>query len=408
MIKQVAGIRVALIGLDNVGTPVTTTPENVTDLCFRDEFEEYKAIRQQLDGQAEVFVLIIHQGNSSNDASATRLVEKLNALPGRAVDAVIAGHTHFVHDVSPGGVHAIQSGANGQNFGRIDLVYDTQTGLVDRDQTASYAGLRLWEKSCDAGSKPFCDDTSGTPMYEGVAAEPDAEIVQLIDRVRTQITPMAQRKLGRALRGMKVDRINEAPLPNLLTDSLRAASGVEIAMMNSSGIRTDLPAGDISYEQFYRVLPFNNRAVVIQPLAWDKLKALLTRSIQTCGGWGALMQSGLRVAYTRNCQTGSSSDRAAILNRVETLSGEVLFDPKLQIEADASRSFKVGTLDFLAAGGSGYTDFMGSPITQDLGVAREIIADELSGRPGDWSGSVDGRWINMTQPVIRIGNILPR
>src|SRR6185295_1972801 len=34
VIKNVAGVRVALIGIDNPTTPKVTTPHNVTDLCF--------------------------------------------------------------------------------------------------------------------------------------------------------------------------------------------------------------------------------------------------------------------------------------------------------------------------------------------------------------------------------------
>src|SRR5262249_43388478 len=60
VIKEVGGVRVALIGIDNVYTPTTTTPANVSDLCFEHETDTYLRIREQLDGAADVFILLIH------------------------------------------------------------------------------------------------------------------------------------------------------------------------------------------------------------------------------------------------------------------------------------------------------------------------------------------------------------
>ena len=119
-------MRVALIGLDHPLTPETTTVENVDDLCFADEFEIYKDVRQKLADQADVFVLIIHNGNSNNDKDASRLVERIAKLPGGGVDAVISGHTHFTYNEKVNGIPVIQSGFGGGKFGRIDLVWDSR------------------------------------------------------------------------------------------------------------------------------------------------------------------------------------------------------------------------------------------------------------------------------------------
>ena len=55
LIKTVAGVRVAVIGIDKPETPTTTTPDNVTDLCFRNEFDAYKEIRTDLEGKGRCF-----------------------------------------------------------------------------------------------------------------------------------------------------------------------------------------------------------------------------------------------------------------------------------------------------------------------------------------------------------------
>src|SRR5262249_26577401 len=64
LIKEVGGVRVAVIGIDNMFTPTTTTPANVSDICFEREADAYLRVRAQLEGQADVFVLLIHDGNT--------------------------------------------------------------------------------------------------------------------------------------------------------------------------------------------------------------------------------------------------------------------------------------------------------------------------------------------------------
>ncbi len=406
VIKEFSDFKVALIGIDNVTTPTTTSKiANVSDLCFRDEFEEYKEIRQKLEGQADVFVLIIHNGDSGNDKAVSQLVTKLNALPGHAVDAVIAGHTHYVHNVDVQGVHAIQSGANGQLFGRVDLIYNRRTGRVDTSRTQSYAGVRLWENQCDTkvpGVQSFCNVHGDGVYYENTLVVPDEEVAAAIATERQVIEPFAGRKLGTAKLALTVDRINESPLANALTDSFAAltsdaGSTADVVFMNTGGIRTALPVGDITYEQFYQVLPFNNHGVVLGSVSWQKLRALLERSIGTCGEYGALMQSGLKVTFSRDCvkQPNGSSIAKTKLLHVESVRGEILFDSETGITPSAERTFVVGTLDFLAQGGSGYVEFAGSPMIADLGVLRDLIADKLAPNPPIWQGLVEGRWFNL-------------
>src|SRR5262249_51182439 len=70
VVKDMNGVRVALIGIDNIATPTTTTPANVADLCFRDEVEAYVDIRKQLEGKADVFIAVMHDGDTNAQSDA--------------------------------------------------------------------------------------------------------------------------------------------------------------------------------------------------------------------------------------------------------------------------------------------------------------------------------------------------
>ena len=61
--------------------------------------------------------------------------------------------------------------------------------------------------------------------------------------------------------------------------------------------------------------------------------------------------------------------------------------------------FQVATLDFLAEGGSGFSEFEGIPESQDLGIEREVFSQLLEKAPRQFSATTDGRWIQEGTPA---------
>lgn len=419
-IVNVAGVRVALIGIDNPHTPGTTTFDNVEDLCFGDEVEHYVRIRESLEGQADVFVLIIHQGNAKTDKDLNPIMEKLTK-PKHLVDAVISGHTHFYYNEKFDGVPAIQSGSGGASFGRIDLVWDAEKKTLVPSKTRAAAGVRIYEKECDATvgkyfSEDFCVVQGNQVKYEGVAFTPNKKVEKLIQAARAKIRPLAEQHLGHAHVEITRDRIRESPLANALTEAFRDASVDKmqelekkqkvtrkeaqrpvVAAINTGGIRDSLKAGDITYEKLFKVIPFSNHAVMVGPMSVEKLVLLMDRSIKTCGSYGALMQSGLRVQFRRDCSHAEETDGKdpnAKLIKIETVDGKLIFDEKDGIAADAPSHLTVATLDFLSVGGSGFTEFKGETVFDDLGLLRNLLVDKFKKTPADLKGDIDGRWKN--------------
>jgi 5'-nucleotidase len=398
MIKDVAGLRVAIIGIDNVFTPTTTTQADVSDLCFEREAEAYLRVRDELDGQADVFILLIHDGETKETHDMSILVQSLlsSAKPkhGAVVDAVISGHTHAVYNRTVGQVPAIQSGSNGEAYGRVDLVYDPKLGGIDPSKTRSYAGVRTFPNKCADEAKDYCtvDAASHAVMYEGAPFKNDDSIAQLIAKERQTIAPLAGQVLGKATAEVVVKRIDESPLADALTDLLRQLSSADVAFINTGGIRTSLLPGDVTYEALFRVLPFNNHGVLIGPMPVFTLLTALTRSVQTCGDYGALMQSGLKVQFEKDCTGNGHVDTNAKLTHVETLGGQVLFDAATRGPPASNDSLIVATLDFLAAGGSGYDMFKGVPQVKDIGIVREAMKDLLASAPKTFTPDTDGRW----------------
>jgi 2',3'-cyclic-nucleotide 2'-phosphodiesterase (5'-nucleotidase family) len=176
----------------------------------------------------------------------------------------------------------------------------------------------------------------------------------------------------------------------------------DVAIMNTGGIRSPLEPGDVTYEEFYRVIPFNNHGVIIGPMKASNLLKALARSAEACGDFGALMQSGLKVEIQKDCDPPSGkvgTDTNAKLMHVETLGGKVLLDAAVPPTAGDDPVLTVATLDFLAAGGSGYDMLKGVPQIQDLGIIREAMKDLLAKAPATFTPVMDGRWVVQKPPA---------
>jgi len=402
LIKNVAGVRVAIIGIDNMTTPVTTTPANVKDLCFGREADAYLRVRSQLDGKADLFVLLIHNGNANTHYLTTMVTAMLSSprpARGAVVDAVVSGHTHFIDEVMVEGVPIIQSGANGKAYGRIDLIFDPRRGGVDPAKTKLYAGVETFQTRCALKAKDYCtvDSATNAVMYEGESFHNDEAIVQLVAMERQAIAPIAGQALGKATGKVDTNSTEESALADALTDILRKISSADVALINTGGIRAPLEPGDVTYEKLFRVFPFNNHGVVIGPMRASVLLSALTRSAQACGDYGALMQSGLKVVLQKDCNPPSGkigTDPNAKLIRVETLAGRVLLDIATGIPAGGSEDplLTIATLDFLAAGGSGYVMLGNLPLITDIGIVRETMKDAMVAAPVTFKPEMDGRW----------------
>lgn len=385
VIRRSAGLRVALIGIDNPDTATMTTPANVKDICWRDPVDTYNDVRGRLTGKADVFILVIHNGAKNIDALVTQIARRGS----NRLHAVLAGHTHKIENERVAGVPVIQDGWGGQLFGRVDLLWDTWTKSVVRSD--AHAGIRMLSDACDQEAAGFCRvRRQSIVKYEGVPVVRNVEVMRKISQYRARILPIAKAHVGHADARISNSYDSESPLADLLTDTLRQASGADVTFWNTTGIRDDIPAGELDYEGFFKVSPFNNHALLLGPVPQDALIDILKNEVRYCGG--LLMQSGLRIEFSADCRHGvDGKDPNAALLHVENLRGEVIFDARRQILPDPNKDVMVGTSDYLAA-----TVFHALATMKDLGNIRDLVAAQLKKIRGSLPDAVDGRWLNVS------------
>lgn len=468
-ILNTSGVKIALIGLDNPETSAMTTFDNVRHLCFRDARDAYYAIQDKLEKEEspDIFVLVIHGGNvdpspgNDGDFTLSQMVKDILAgkgspsgKPGK-INAVIAGHTHQDNNELVGDtVPLIQSRSQGKYFGRIDLVWDSTKKALVSQKTRLFSSIEISANKCSENAKLFCKLSSDgqSVIYEGRKVEHNSKIKSLLEKAKNELSALAKRKMGISKETLEIDRIKESALANFMTDAVLKVSqqknkNVDIALLNSSGLRQPLFAtGDgvggtykeLVYEDLFRVLPISNEGVLLYPVTTEKLYQLLQISVMTCGKYGALMQSGLKVTYERDpvCQRKTTMEEFKKLpSWIQThFKKNEMFDPLREqmdfqarvvtIEKDngpgapaeylfrdgriepgqEKREFIVSTFDFLADGGGGYEEFKDIPKIEKLEttlpsgeqthVLREVLSEFFAKSQPEFSSKIDGRWKN--------------
>lgn len=164
-------------------------------------------------------------------------------------------------------------------------------------------------------------------------ATPDGEALALLKPYKAGVDSVMGEVKGVA--AVSMDRFRpESPLSNLIADVLRqAASGVlgcpaDVGLVNMGGIRNVLTEGNITTQNIYEILPFENSLCVLT-LGGADLKKLCA-NIAARGGEGV---SGLNLVIDAD---------GCLLEA--TVNGQPI---------DEGRTYTVGTIDFLAEGNDG-------------------------------------------------------
>jgi 2',3'-cyclic-nucleotide 2'-phosphodiesterase/3'-nucleotidase len=254
LLKEVAGIRIAIIGITTPGMQFWFRPEFIRDLNFLYPIEPVRrAMVQARQEGAQAIVLAGHMGlktRGGGDDFANNLVGLTNEFPDIAI--CIAGHTHqliprrILNDVL-----ITQADHFGIHVGRVDLHFDRRSKrLIGRDAVCERMdGRYRLNHTVLSRAKPHLE------MSAAALAEPVGELGEVF-RVR-----------GLADRPSDVEML----IGNAIVESLRergtAVDGVFHGVFDDTD---DLAAGPKTVADIWNVLPFENYIVTAE-LTADQL-----------------------------------------------------------------------------------------------------------------------------------------
>jgi len=278
----------------------------------------------------------------------------------------VAGHTHgaIAHDIN--GIAVIESFSRGRAFGRVDLVVDRATGAVQSHTIFPPHDICEYVEPGVAGcAQPGAGPMPPRAVYEGAPVEPDPGVEAILAPAVERVAAVKAEPIGVTLATpIPVRGEIESPLGNLFADVMLDVSGGADLVVNNTdgGLRTDLPAGPLTYGSLFEVFPFDNQLVVLDMTGGDLERILAdhishSRSLLGIAGGrviAACAAGGLRVRILRS-------------------DGREIADDE---------SIRVATTDYLAT-----TEMFASvrPPDGDVGagpVVRDAVAEWLRRRGG--------------------------
>jgi 5'-nucleotidase/UDP-sugar diphosphatase len=341
VIKDLAGLKVAIIGVVTDDTPETTDPRNVTGLRFLSPADTVKKYLAELKGRADVFVILSHIGLSADRTLAGEV---------RGIDIIVGGHSHtkLERPVKVGKTIIVQAWEHGKALGVLDLT------IEDKE-------IEEFQGHLDE-IKPAKDMA-------------DAKVLAIVEKYQHKVDSLLNRKVGETEVGLDGEKVRrrETNLGDLIADIVRGSAGADLAIINGGSIRTSIRKGDISVKDIYSALPFDDYIVAIRLTGKQILDALEHGVSSIDEGSGRFPQvSGVSFAFDPSGKKGSRIKEA-------TIGGQPL---------KPDREYSVATNDFLAVGGDGYKVF-----EEEIGASKDFseIGGAMKGSNILYSDS--GRWI---------------
>ncbi|MEU7973399.1 bifunctional metallophosphatase/5'-nucleotidase [Micromonospora sp. NPDC049089] len=342
-IHKVQGVKVGFIGMTLEGTPQIVSQQGVAGLSFADEADTANRYARELRRKGvQAIVVLLHEGGTQaatggiNDCVGMTgpIVDITNRMD-PSIDVVVSGHTHQAYNCDINGKLVTSASSFGRLVTDIDLKIDRRSGDV---------------VSAAANNVVVTRDVAKDPRQTA-----------LINRYKTVLGPVAGRQVGvtsqaitRSQETLFGTSLGESPLGNLIADAQLAATDDEqnavAAFMNPGGVRADLDAGPVTYEEAFTVQPFANNLVTLD-LTGQQLYCVLEQQFVT----GRTLYPSATVGYVvdPNGTTGTVADPCAgtrVVRGSLTLGGTAV---------DTAATYRVTVNNFLAGGGDGFSALTG-------------------------------------------------
>lgn len=225
--RTVAGVRIALLG---VGRVAQDHP-SATAFDYRDPLETARDLAPTLTNRADVVIALTHIGFDADRRLAA-------AAP--AIDVIVGGDSHTplpmpirVPRVVAGVTNdawVVQAGSMGVFLGRLDLDLVRAGG---RYRVARASGSLL-------------------PILPTTPADPDVATALARERgVLTNVAFVAPTALANPRAGL-------SPAGQFVVDTLRAATGADVVLLDRGAVASDIPAGTNTIADLCRLHPWRN------------------------------------------------------------------------------------------------------------------------------------------------------
>ncbi|QOR66439.1 5'-nucleotidase C-terminal domain-containing protein [Cytobacillus suaedae] len=262
-IKNIKGQKIGFIGVATTQTPNMVIAKGIQTINFTDEAEAINKFVPELTKRGvEAIVVLAHVPGSQEGDTVTGEIADIATKIDDEVDVIIAAHNHQKVNAMVDNKLIVQAWEYGKAFVDIDLEIDPVTGDIVKKEAEIVDVIQ-----------------------EGVT--PDQKVSAILEKYSSAISSKLNEVVGVAGQFMEGGYATKAyfgdnALGNLIADGMTAAMGSDFAMMNGGGIRADLNAGDITWEELYNIQPFGNTLVKIE-VAGSNMDEIINAQISDYG-----------------------------------------------------------------------------------------------------------------------------
>lgn len=269
-IEEEGGVKIAFVG---VCTPKTITSS--TPVYFQNDAGEYiYGFRQDETGAAlydcvqsavdaaraegaDYVIAVTHLGIEAECSPwmSTELIGNTNGI-----DVVLDGHSHstiegdLVKNKDGANVLMTSTGTKLSAIGKLTIAED---GALSSELVYDYEG----------------SDPEVEAFIAGIQAEFEETLNQVVAKTDVALVINEPSTLDKEEK-IRLVRNAETNLGDLCADAYRYVSGADVALVNGGGIRTDILAGDITYDDIISVHPFGNELCMVEATGQQILDAL--------------------------------------------------------------------------------------------------------------------------------------
>jgi 2',3'-cyclic-nucleotide 2'-phosphodiesterase/3'-nucleotidase len=240
VIREVDGVKVAIVGLTTPGIPTWSRPRLIPGLEFADSVETMRGLLAAVKrAGAQVIVLVVHQGfKEGGDDHANQVIALARRFP--EVDVIIGAHTHReMPEFKVGGVLYTQAGYHGCWLGRVDLVFDTEQRRVTRHEAKT---IRLDES--------VAVDAELVKLVGADLARAERHLAEVVGEATGEFTAKGAPKRESAVHEL---------LCAAIADGLsRQGVKVDAVLHGVLNAKATLPSGPVTVGGLWELVPYEN------------------------------------------------------------------------------------------------------------------------------------------------------
>jgi 5'-nucleotidase len=332
------GLRVGVIGLANLSSLNSIRDEsNSMGIRVIEANDVIPAEAAKLRSQgADLIIGLSHMGLDDDQEHALDLND---------IDLYIGGHHHVAinppivvtNEETGKRIPVVHSGAFAKFVGRLDLV------IKDGEILSHDYDL-------------FPVDATVTPLPEIVDVLEEYKDLLDAEHNTSQVIGYAEQTLTRygTLGG-------DSMLGNMTAEAMRFYPGVEteMALTNTLGIRADIPPGDITLDDLYNSMPFDN-TITTMFLSGREVQELLDYNTSRSTERGCQSQAQVAgIQFTMNC------------NPEDPRAEDIFINGR---ELDPEGTYELATNNYIAHGGSGFEVLERNTTQVDTGISiRDVV-----------------------------------